>query len=128
MKTKILSLAVIAGVFTGCSQFSLPTLPQPQAMGINHELIKDIKTDGKGGYYVTEREDCEKLLKAGVFVNKGYGRISRLSDAVRSREIDYCYHIAQDNLTADAINVSFGGETNYHDLKVYKPYEAIKWN
>ena len=74
------------------------------------------------------REDCEKLLKAGVFVNKGYGRISRLSDAVRSREIDYCYHIAQDNLTADAINVSFGGETNYHDLKVYKPYEAIKWN
>ena len=40
MKTKIISLAVIAGVFTGCSQFNLPTLRQPQAMGINHELIK----------------------------------------------------------------------------------------
>ena len=66
MKTKILSLAVIAGVFTGCSQFSLPTLPQPQAMGINHELIKDIKTDGKGGYYVTKDEDCDKLMQAGV--------------------------------------------------------------
>lgn len=73
MKTKILSLAVIAGVFTGCSQFNLPTLnlptlpqPQPQAMGINHELIKDIKTDGKGGYYVTKDEDCDKLMQAGV--------------------------------------------------------------
>ena len=68
MKTKILSLAVIAGVFTGCSQFNLPTLPQPQqqAIGINHELIKDIKTDGKGGYYVTKDEDCDKLMQAGV--------------------------------------------------------------
>ena len=66
MKTKILSLAVIAGVFTGCSQFNLPTLRQPQAMGINHELIKDIKTDGKGGYYVTKDEDCDKLMQAGV--------------------------------------------------------------
>ena len=115
MKTKIISLAVIAGVFTGCSQFNLPTLRQPQAMG--HELIKDIKTDGKGGYYVMEREDCEKLLKAGVFVNKRY---------VIRYEIDYCYDIAQDNIAADAINISYGGETNYHDLKVYKPYEAIK--
>ena len=127
MKTKILSLAVIAGVFTGCSQFNLPTLPQPQAMGINHELIKDIKTDGKGGYYVMESEDCDKLLKAGVFVNKGYGRINRLSDAASSREIDYCYDIAHDNLTADTINISFNGKRNYHDLKVYKPYEAVKW-
>ena len=117
MKTKILSLAIIAGVFTGCSQFNLPTLPQPQAMGINHELIKDIKTDGKGGYYVMEREDCEKLLKANVFVNKRY---------VIRYEIDYCYDIAQDNIAADAINISYGGETNYHDLKVYKPYEAVK--
>lgn len=122
MKTKILSLAVIAGVFTGCSQFNLPTLnlptlPQPQAMGINHELIKDIKTDGKGGYYVMEREDCEKLLKANVFVNKRY---------VIRYEIDYCYDIAQDNIRADAINVSFDGKTNYNDLKVYKPYEAVK--
>ena len=116
-KTKILSLAVIAGVFTGCSQFSLPTLPQPQAMGINHELIKDIKTDGKGGYYVMEREDCEKLLKANVFVNKRY---------VIRYEIDYCYDIAQDNIRTDAINVSFDGKTNYNDLKVYKPYEAVK--
>ena len=121
MKTKILSLAVIAGVFTGCSQFSLPTLPQPQAMGINHELIKDIKTDGKGGYYVMESEDCEKLLQAGVFVNKRY---------VIRYEIDYCDDIAHDNLTADTINISFNGKRNYHDLKVYKPYEAvkIKWN
>ena len=128
MKTKILSLAVIAGVFTGCSQFNLPTLPQPQqqAIGINHELIKDIKTDGKGGYYVTKDEDCEKLLKAGVFVNKGYGRKSRLSDAAWSHEIDYCYHVVQDNNIADAINISFDGKRNYNDLKVYKPYEAIK--
>ena len=117
MKTKIISLAVIAGVFTGCSQFNLPTLRQPQAMGINHELIKDIKTDGKGGYYVMEREDCEKLLKANVFVNKRY---------VIRYEIDYCYDIAHDNLTADTINISFGEKTNYNDLKVYKPYEAVK--
>ena len=103
MKTKILSLAVIAGVFTGCSQFNLPTLPQPQAMGINHELIKDIKTDGKGGYYVMEREDCEKLLKAGAFVNKRY---------VIRYEIDYCYDIAQDNIRTDAINASFDEKTN----------------
>ena len=130
MKTKILSVCVIAGLFAGCSQLNLPKLPTPTTTTtnsqINKELIKGIKTDGKGGYYVMESEDCEKLLKAGVFVNKGYGKLSRLTDAAFSHEIDYCYHIAQDNNKADAMNISFGGEKNYHDLKAYKPYEAVK--
>lgn len=33
MKTKILSLAIIAGVFTGCSQFNLPNIATTTSNG-----------------------------------------------------------------------------------------------
>lgn len=105
MKTKILSLAVIAGVFTGCSQLNLPTLPQPQAMGINHELIKDIKTDGKGGYYVTKEEDCDNLRKAGAM---------KVVRSLTSKDLndDECKGVVRKNILNDAIG---------HDLFVFKP-------
>ena len=99
MKTKILSLAVIAGVFTGCSQFNLPTLPQPQpqAIGINHELIKDIKTDGKGGYYVTKDEDCDKLMQAGVIK-----KIKRRDGISSNFYYDECTGVVHHNVINDA--------------------------
>ena len=106
MKTKILSLAVIAGVFTGCSQFSLPTLPQPQAMGINHELIKDIKTDGKGGYYVTKDEDCDKLMQAGVI------KKIKVRDGVSSK---FYYHQCTGVVNHNVVN-----DANGLDLEVFK--------
>ena len=107
MKAKILSLAVIAGVFTGCSQFNLPTLRQPQAMGINHELIKDIKTDGKGGYYVTKDEDCDKLMQAGVIK-----KIKSMSGGFHSNYYyDQCIGTVNSNVVNDAAGL---------DLNIFK--------
>lgn len=107
MKTKILSLAVIAGVFTRCSQFNLPTLRQPQAMGINHELIKDIKTDGKGGYYVTKDEDCDKLMQAGVIK-----KIKSMGGGFHSNYYyDQCIGTVNSNVVNDAAGL---------DLNIFK--------
>ena len=96
IKTKILSLAVIAGVFTGCSQLN----PQAQ-MGINYELIKDIKTDGKGGYYVTKNEDCDKLMQAGVI------KKIRTRDGISSKNIYYyeCICVVYYNVIKNAIEI-----------------------
>lgn len=55
-KTKILSLAVIAGLFAGCES--------------QNPLLKDIKTDEKGCYIPVSKEDCDNLIKAGVITKE----------------------------------------------------------
>lgn len=125
MKTKILSVCIIAGLFTGCNQI-LPPLPQApsasQNTNIDKELIKGIKTDGKGGYYVMDDEDCKTLIQAGVFTNRIYSKLPKVS------ELDDCESVALENMMADAANVSYGADKDTEmKLKPYVPYKRLKY-